>query len=137
MVVNTQNKLQKQVFFRFYGCLNELLTSKSHDLESSLAFKGRQTVKHLVESLGVPHTEVGLILSDGQPVDFGYIPRDGERLAVYPHFSNLINGQDENLQYILNEKPRFLLDGHLGRLAAFMRMLGFDAYMTMILRMRS
>jgi len=127
MPVKIQNTSQKCIVFRFYGNLNELLTSKPHKPENRLTFKGRQTVKHLVESLGVPHTEVGLILLDGQPVDFGYIPQDGERLAVYPHFSVLTNGQDENFQYSLNEKPRFLLDGHLGRLAAFLRMLGFDA----------
>jgi len=119
--------LPKTAIFRFYGDLNWLLKPRRRGRETPLSFKGRQTVKHLIESLGVPHTEVGLILLDGRMVDWGYIPSSGDRLAVFPHFEQI----DISPQYFdlspMNEQPRFVLDGHLGRLAAYLRMLGFDA----------
>ena len=92
-----------------------------------MSFRGRQTAKHLVESLGVPHTEIGLILTGGQAVDFGYIPNAGERLAVFPHFEFLDFPLLQDFQPSYSGKPLFALDGHLGRLAAYLRMLGFDA----------
>jgi len=118
---------QKTAIFRFYGDLNKLLVPNRRGRESMLDFKGRQTVKHLIESLGVPHTEVGLILVDGQAVDFSLIPSQDERVAIFPHFERLTLSQLHQLRPSLDGQPRFALDGHLGRLAAFLRMLGFDA----------
>lgn len=122
-----QSAEKKQVMFRFYGTLNSLLLSKKRQNEHLLAFKGRQTVKHLIESMGIPHTEIGLIITDDQPVGFDHIPEDGERFAVYPHFKNLISDPNSRQWDSEDNLPHFLLDGHLGRLAAYLRMLGFDA----------
>ncbi len=75
------------------------------------------TVKHAVESLGAPHTEIGRILIDGEPVSWSSQPREGDLVEVFPHSTPI-----ELAEY------RFVLDGHLGRLAAYLRMLGFDAW---------
>ena len=84
------------------------------------------SIKDLIESLGVPHTEVDLILVNGESVDFNYIIQDGDRISVYPVFEAL----DITPVVHLHPKPlretRFVLDVHLGRLAAYLRMLGFD-----------
>ncbi len=80
-----------------------------------ISFDPHQTVKHMAESLGVPHVEMGTILANGQPVDPGYQPHDGDRIDVEPNTSDYPG-----------ENPRFMLDNHLGRLAACLRMLGFD-----------
>ena len=38
----------------------------------------------MIEALGVPHTEVELILVNGVPIDYGYLIEDGDRVSVYP-----------------------------------------------------
>jgi len=58
---------------------------------------------------------VGAILVVGQPVDFSYIVQDGDQVDVYPCTS-----ADGRLP------PRFVLDNHLGKLAAYLRMVDFD-----------
>ena len=120
-------RLLKKAVFRIYGDLNLLVETVKPSREVTVTFRGRQTTKHLIESLGVPHTEIGLILAGGEAVDFGYIPCGGERLAVFPYFERFDFLPLENYQPPFSGKPRFALDGHLGRLAAYLRMLGFDA----------
>lgn len=84
------------------------------------------SVKNLVELLGAPHTEVDLILVNGVSVDFSYIPRSGDHIHVYPVFelfdiSPLIRLRPEPLR-----QTCFIADTHLGKLAGYLRMLGFD-----------
>ena len=76
----------KSVSLRFYEELNDFLPANKRKLSFSVAFKGRQTVKDMIESQGVPHIEVDLVLVNGNPVDFSYQVRDGERISVYPVF---------------------------------------------------
>jgi uncharacterized protein with PIN domain len=83
-------------------------------------------VKDLVEGLGVPHTEVDLILVNGVAVDFGYRLAQGDRVSVYPVFeafdvSSVSAVRPEPLRVL-----RFAADVHLGRLAAYLRLAGFD-----------
>ena len=75
------------------------------------------TIKHTVESLGIPHTEVGEYRIDGHVVDDTAVITSGEVVEVRPP-SGPVHVKD----------PRFVLDGHLGRLAAYLRMLGFDCW---------
>ena len=100
--------------FSFQGDLEWFLDRKLRGGPVHLVFEDHQTVKHLIESMGIPHVEVGSIQADGKEVPFSYHPLDGDRLVVFP---NLPGSPVE---------PRFLLDNHLGRLAALLRMLGFD-----------
>jgi uncharacterized protein with PIN domain len=80
----------------------------------------------LIESIGVPHTEVELILANGQPETFAYLVQSGDRIAVYPAFCSLDINPAMPLRPPLPYPPRFLLDNHLGRLARYLRLLGFD-----------
>lgn len=84
------------------------------------------SVKDVIESHGIPHTEVDLILANGETVDFSYVVENGDRISVYPVFEAL----DVTSLVRVRPKPlresRFVLDVHLGRLAAYLRMLGFD-----------
>ena len=83
-------------------------------------------VKEIIESHGVPHTEVDLILANGESVGFSYVVRDGDRISVYPVFEALDITPLLRLRPKPLREPRFVLDTHLGRLAAYLRMLGFD-----------
>jgi len=114
-------------FFRFYAELNNLLPVKQRFRDIRQVFQGSQTVKHLIESLGIPHTEIDLILVNGNSVDFSFVPKEGDHVSVYPVFESF----DISTLNLLRPTPlrdsRFVLDGHLGRLAAYLRMLGFDS----------
>jgi len=84
------------------------------------------SVKDLIESLGVPHTEVDLVLVNGESADFARLIRDGDRVAVYPVFELLDIRPELRLRPEPLRATKFVLDVHLGRLAAYLRMLGFD-----------
>lgn len=112
--------------FRFYAELNDLLPVMKRFSDQKIEFKGRQTVKHLIESQGIPHTEVDLILANSQSVGFDHIPLEGERISVYPVFESFDISLVNCLRLKPLREPKFALDGHLGRLASYLRMLGFD-----------
>lgn len=86
-----------------------------------------RSVKDAVESVGVPHVEVDLLLVDGEPVGFERLVRGGERVAVYPPFSGLALGSS-SLFVRPNLPVQFVLDVHLGTLARRLRLLGFDSW---------
>jgi uncharacterized protein with PIN domain len=78
---------------------------------------GASTLGHVVESLGVPLTEVGGLTLAGAPCDTAYVPVAGDRVHVSP----VARPQP------LPGPARFLLDVHLGTLARRLRLLGVDA----------
>lgn len=112
--------------FRFYEELNDFLPPRQRRSDRLYRFDGHPSVKNAIESQGIPHTEVDLILVDGQSVDFDYHLRDGDRVAVYPTFERF----DITPLVRLRERPlrntRFVVDVNLGKLARRLRMLGFD-----------
>ncbi|GAB4209434.1 MAG: Mut7-C RNAse domain-containing protein [Roseiflexaceae bacterium] len=109
----------------FYGDLNDFLPAQRRDVTFSHSFPEQSSIKDLVESLGVPHPEVACMLVNGRPVDFSYLVRDGDTIAVYPA-STPPEGSVPCPVLRPPPAPRFVLDTHLGRLAAYLRMLGFD-----------
>ncbi|MGB9919508.1 MAG: Mut7-C RNAse domain-containing protein [Moorellales bacterium] len=113
--------------FRFYAELNDFLPPERRQVPFQHFFFGRPAVKDLIESLGVPHTEVDLILVNGGSVDFSYRVRDGDLISVYPVFESLDISSVTRVRAQPLRRPRFVLDGHLGRLAAYLRLLGFDS----------
>lgn len=112
--------------FRFYAELNEFLPIRQQYNDAAVSFKERQSVKHLIKSSGIPHTEVDLVLVNGQPVNFGYLVQQEDRVAVYPVFASMDITPLLHLRPNSLGTPPFVLDGHLGKLAAYLRMLGFD-----------
>lgn len=112
--------MTKQALFAFAETLRPFLAPPHRHVLVTLNFRGPQTAKHLIESLGVPHTQVGQLLVDDRMVQLDYQVRDGDRLEV-----QAVAGTDRVDAGPAGE-PRFVLDGHLGRLAAHLRMLGLD-----------
>jgi uncharacterized protein with PIN domain/sulfur carrier protein ThiS len=72
------------------------------------------SLKNAIEALGVPHTEVGALRVNGEPATLQRIVREGDYVEV----ETTKSGSDPDL--------RFVADAHLGGLARFLRMLGFD-----------
>lgn len=112
--------------FRFYEELNDFLPPERRRRDFTVPCAQAATVKHMIEALGVPHTEVEIILVNGDSVGFDCLLRDNDRVAVYPRFeaidiAPLLRVRDKPLR-----TPRFVADCHLGGLARLLRMAGFD-----------
>jgi uncharacterized protein with PIN domain len=101
-------------YFLFLERLNDFLPRDQRNQTIRIDFRGRQSIKHLAESLGVPHPEIGQVQVNGRAETLSDITQDGDRVELHP----IPNG--------CPVEPRFVLDNHLGRLAAYLRMLGFD-----------
>ncbi|MEJ2103265.1 MAG: Mut7-C RNAse domain-containing protein, partial [Ignavibacteriaceae bacterium] len=91
-------------------------------------FIDRTSIKDLIESFGVPHTEVDLILVNGKSVSFEYIINDKDDISVYPVFESLDISDVQHLRPKPLRNPKFIADVHLGRLTRYLRMMGFDVY---------
>ncbi len=105
----------KVAYFHFDAGFLPLLPYARRVSGFDLYFRGPQSVKHLIESLGVPHTEIGPMAANGKSIGLDYIVHDGDQIQVQPEAPE-----------VCQTEPRFVLDGHLGRLAAHLRMLGLD-----------
>jgi uncharacterized protein with PIN domain/sulfur carrier protein ThiS len=112
--------------FRFYAELNDFLPREKRQTSFAYEFNSDQSVKHLIESAGVPHPEVALILVNGEPVDFSYLVEEGDEVSVYPPMTTLPVPENGRLRPPPPAPARFVLDIHLGQLARYLRLLGFD-----------
>ncbi len=115
------------VYFRFYAELNDFLPRGKRALRFPYSFAGPQSLKHLIEAAGVPHTEVDLVLVNNESVDFSFVPGDGDQISVYPVFEALDIAAVSRVRPQPLRQTRFVLDAHLGRLAGYLRILGLDA----------
>lgn len=116
----------KQAGVRFYAQLNDFLPPEKRTRIIACTFDVSGSVKDMIESLGVPHTEVDLILVNGESVDFSYRVQESDRISVYPEFRSIDISPRTRLRPQPLPELRFVADTHLGRLAAYLRMLGFD-----------
>jgi uncharacterized protein with PIN domain/sulfur carrier protein ThiS len=118
----------KKIAIRFYEELNDFLPKERRKKRFTHNFIDRTSVKDLIESLGVPHTEVDLILVNGNSVKFNYIINDGDDISVYPVFESLDISDVQHLRAKPLRKAKFICDVHLGTLARNLRMFGIDSY---------
>lgn len=117
---------QRQVQIRCYAELNDFLPEDRRQCDFDCSFTGTPSVKDLIESVGVPHTEIDVILVDGRSVDFGHRLLGGERVAVYPTFERYDVTPLTRLRPAPLRETRFVVDVHLGTLARNLRLVGFD-----------
>ena len=112
--------------FCFHEELNDFLLPQQRSKEFPVPCVRNATTKHMIEALGVPHTEVELILVNGRSVGFDRLLRDGDRVAVYPRFDSLAIKPLLRLREWPLPVIHFVADSHLGGLARLLRMAGFD-----------
>jgi len=129
--------MPQQITIRYYQELNDFLTQDKRRTDFNVELKKSRSVKDLIESIGIPHTEVDLIIVNEISVDFNYQVQADDQISVYPMSNSLMSDSlDEtkiktisslqHCQPVPLAIPRFVLDVHLGKLAAYLRMLGFD-----------
>lgn len=114
------------IYIRFYEELNDFLPEFKRKKTYKVEDVGKRTVNDLIQSQGVPHTEVDLILVNGISVDFGHHINTNDYISVYPVFESFDISPVEQLRDKPLRNPQFLLDVHLGKLTKYLRMLGFD-----------
>src|SRR5262249_11777820 len=115
-----------QATLHFHAELNDFLPPARRYTQFVHSFERRVSIKEMIESLGAPHTEVAAIVAGDRAVDFAYLVQDGDRIAVYPASTSPTGVVAVALRPPPPAEPRFVLDTHLGQLAAYLRMLGFD-----------
>lgn len=117
---------QRRTTFRFYEELNDFLPPDRRKIAFDYTFNGTPSVKDCIEAIGVPHPEVDLIIVDDVSVGFDHLLNGGERVAVYPMFERVDIIPLTRLRPNPLREPRFVLDVHLGKLARYLRLLGFS-----------
>jgi uncharacterized protein len=116
-----------QATVRIYGPLNDFLPLEDRQADMLVLSAAKTSVKDLIEGLGVPHPEVDLILINGQSVPFDRMVRDADRVAAFPRFQRIDIAGATRVRPRPLDPIRFVLDGHLGKLARRLRLLGLDA----------
>ncbi len=110
----------------FEGHLNDFLSHSEQFKVIQRTMHLPSSIKDVIEAQGIPHTEVNVITANDRSVDFTYHVTPGDVIRVFPYnieplISPLIHLIPPN-----SVVPRFILDTHLGKLASYLRMLGFD-----------
>jgi uncharacterized protein with PIN domain len=118
--------MEHQAEFRFYAGLNDFIAPAKRQKPFIYSFTPNPSVKDSIEAIGAPHTEVELIIVNGQPVLFDYKLQNGDKVSVYPVFHSLeIQGPPLREP---SAEIKFLVDANIGKMAKLLRMLGFDTY---------
>ena len=118
--------MSKKVTFRFYEELNDFLPEEKKKSSFVYEFEGNPSIKDTIESIGIPHIEIDLILVNGTSVTFSYHLQDGDMVSVYPVFESMDISPVTRLRTKPLREPKFIVDIQLGKLAKYLRMLGFD-----------
>lgn len=112
------------VRLNFKGNLTFFLKRSARAPVIERALKEKTSVKDVIESCGVPHTEVDIIIVEGAPVNFSFILHKNTSIDVYPvDFTNEIYCE-HRLQR--SAVTTFVTDGHLGKLTRNLRLLGLN-----------
>lgn len=116
--------MQNRATFLFHNELNDFLPQKKRNTKIEYGYKDTPSVKDSIEAIGIPHPEVAIILINSQPVNFDYKISNHDAIEVFPYHHGL--EIPEIVAIKPAEKARFILDVHLGGLARYLRMAGFD-----------
>jgi uncharacterized protein len=112
------------VRLNLHGDLDFFVRSAAHGRSIERSLSEKTAVKDVIESCGMPHPEIDLILVNGHPVDFYYGIANAANIELYPVGTKSTQFDEKRLQVATNST--FVVDGHLGRLARNLRLLGFD-----------
>ncbi|MGB7338611.1 MAG: Mut7-C RNAse domain-containing protein [Phototrophicaceae bacterium] len=112
--------------FTFHDSLNYFLARRQKYQTINQKFNWHRAIKDMIEAIAPPHPEIELIVVNGKSVGWDYVVQDGDHVDVYPDFEAVKLQGKIRLLPPYHGRPKFILDTHLGRLAAYLRMMGFD-----------
>lgn len=115
--------MENTAFFRFHGELEDFLAPHRREQTLDYHFREFPGIKDPIETFGIPHSEVALIEVNGKAVGYKYKLQANDRVEVYPLTSTGAYGTGQKL---FKDEPRFVVDTNLGKLARWLRLLGFD-----------
>lgn len=96
----------------------------------------RASIKDIVESLGLPHTEIGQLKGNGKYINFHYIPEQEMVIELHPFDTELVSKLPNPLWPKLWEETKFMVDINVAKLARNLRMIGIDTSMVPVLPLR-
>ncbi len=117
--------MSARAIVRLYAELNDLARGRKGSVVHE--FVGCVAVRDLIERMGIPHTEVDLVLVNGESVGLDHVVCDGDRVSVFPVFESIDVSSIQRVRERPLRRTGFVLDVHLGALARILRMFGFDA----------
>jgi len=112
------------VRLNFQGDLDFFLGSKAAGGIVERRLIEKTSIKDIIESCGVPHPEVDIIRTDGRIVGFDHTLSQDADVEVFPVGNGGTIPTEKHLQ--ASQISAFVVDGHLGKLARNLRLLGFD-----------
>jgi uncharacterized protein with PIN domain len=119
-------RFENSAEFRFYEELNDFLRTEQKKRTLTYRFNGNPGIKDPIEVFGIPHTEVDLIVVNGESVGFDYRLKNADRVAVYPVFESFDVSPVVRLRDTPLRHTAFVVDVNLGKLARLLRLFGFD-----------
>jgi uncharacterized protein with PIN domain len=120
--------MSKSATFHFHGSLNDFLSPFKRNGSLVYPFNDTPSVKHAIESVGIPHPEVDIIVVNDAPVEFNYPLHNDDEVDVYPVFAGSAFPETFSLTKKYSVGEKFILDVHLGKLARILRLCSFDTY---------
>ncbi|MHB9029267.1 MAG: Mut7-C RNAse domain-containing protein [Candidatus Latescibacterota bacterium] len=120
--------MAKNATFSFRGELNDFLPPGRKFSRFEYEFTGKPSLKDAVEAIGAPHVEVDVILRNAVSASFRERLGDGDAVEVFPSAEAKCIPHAVHLIPAPLPNPRFILDVHLGKLAVYLRLLGFDTF---------
>ena len=122
------------VYFTFHDDLQMLLRRSQAGRVVKYVLKRRASLKDILESQGIPHTEVAQIFLQDTEAGFDFIPEGGEVIDVMP-FTDAVSVFASTL---LRPRPtrlsKFMVDINVKKLARNLRIIGIDT--TLVPEMR-
>lgn len=115
-----------QVIARFYAELNDFLSPERRGKDIIFTFQEGEQIFGFLHSIGVPPEKVDLILLNGASVGLYDRLKNNDRLSCYPVFESFDIRNVTRIRPMPLRRPTFAVDAHLGKLATFLRLLGFD-----------
>lgn len=116
--------MQITCYFKFNAELNDFLNKEKRNEIITFQSNYNAAVKDAIESIGIPHPEIAAILANKQAIKFNYKIQSGDEFEVYPYYH--LSELEPIVPIKPSEKPDFMLDVHLGGLARYLRMAGFN-----------
>lgn len=114
------------VVLRVYAELNDHLPPVRRMRPQTIVLPQGASVRTMLEIVGIPESEVDLVLVNGEPVSGTRVLAERDHVSAYPVFETFNIGGVTKIREAPLRVTRFVLDTHLGKLASFLRMSGFD-----------